>query len=182
LARDGNATPDSNDLNAGDFRTAFVRVPPTPADPPSVVFSEDPSGGHKILVMQRGSVVEQFTFHGGERSEDGRFRYEYDAKGRLSVATQKSSIAPRRVKYFYDGNDRMVGRRAEYAPSASGTPTETDWKLEDRAEVLGADALPADATFVWDPIDDQLVSIFKGGSSEDPLVDANGGLEIGRAS
>jgi RHS repeat-associated protein len=174
LARDGEATPDTNGLTTGDFRTAFTRVPTTPADPPSVTFTEDQNGGHKISVVQRGAVVEQFQFQGGERSEDGQFRYEYDEKGRLSVVTSKSTTAPRRVRYFYDGNDRIVGRRAEYATVIP--PTATDWKLEDRPEVLGADALPADSTFVWDPVDDQLVAIFKAGASENPTIDANGGL------
>ena len=40
------------------------------------------------------------------------------------------------MKYFYDANDRMVGRRAEYA-GVTSNPTETDWKLEDRATVIG---------------------------------------------
>jgi RHS repeat-associated protein len=55
----------------------------------------------------------------------------------------------------------VVGRRAEYAPlSSPGTPpVDTAWKLEDRAEILGDDALPAEATYVWDPISDTLVTI-----------------------
>ena len=172
LARDGGSTPDGADLNSADFRSSLMRIKTTPVDPPSLLFSEAP--GHKIASMQRGSVAETFSFNGGERSEDGQFIYEYDPKGRLSVVTQKSA-SPRRVKYFYSGDDRMVGRRAEYA-GVTSNPTETDWKLEDRAEVIAADALPPDATFVWDPIDDQLVAIYKAGASQNPQIDANGGL------
>jgi RHS repeat-associated protein len=170
LARDGGATPDAEQISAGDFRGALARTPSSPVDPPSVVFQEDPSGGHKISVVQRGNVVEQFTFDGGERRSDGRFLYEYDDKGHLATVTQKSGVAPRRVQYFYDSNDRMIGRRAEYAAGPSL------WKLEDRPEVLGADGLPAETSFVWDPIDDQLVAIFKTGASENPLIDSDGGL------
>jgi RHS repeat-associated protein len=172
LARDGGSTPDGADLNSADFRSALMRTKTTPVDPPSLLFSEAP--GHKIASMQRGSAAEAFSFNGGERSEDGQFIYEYDLKGRLSVVTQKSA-SPRRVKYFYSGDDRMVGRRAEYA-GATSNPTETDWKLEDRFEVIAADALPPDATFVWDPVDDQLVAIYKAGASQNPQIDENGGL------
>jgi RHS repeat-associated protein len=175
LARDGGSTPDTASLEAADFRSSLLRVKTSPVDPPSLRFGAQPGGGHKIGTMQRGEgAAENFEFNGAERSEDGQFTYQYDEKGRLSVVTQKSS-APRRVKYVYDGNDRMIGRRAEYA-GVTSNPTETDWRLEDRAQVIAADALPPDATFVWDPIDDQLVAIFKAGASENQLIDDNGGL------
>jgi RHS repeat-associated protein len=179
LARDAGATPGFDSLSTADFRMGLSRVPMTPVDPPSIEFTEDPNGGHKLAVKQRGTVIEQFTFNGSERREDGRFIYEYDGRGRLIVASLKvgADTNPRRVRYFYDGRDRMVGRREEYAPITLGLPLQpSDWKLEDRADILAIEPLPADATFVWDPVDDQLVSIFKAGASAKPDIDANGGL------
>jgi RHS repeat-associated protein len=180
LARDAGSTPASDSLTTADFRTSLTRPALTPVDPPTVEFTEDPNGGHKLAVKRRGTLVEQFSFLGGERREDGHFFYEYDGQGRLAIATMKAAGAlafPRRVRYFYDGNDRLVGRREEYAPVANGlTPQSSDWKLEDRAEILGVEPLPADATFVWDPVDDHLVAIFKAGASANPNIDPNGGL------
>ena len=180
LARDGGSTPEPDSLTTADFRTSLSRLPLTPVDPPTIEFTENPSGGHKLAVKQRGTLVEQFTFNGGERREDGRFTYDYDGQGRLSIATLKvaGSLAyPRRIRYFYDGNDWLVGRREEYAPVPIGVaPQPSDWKIEDRAEILGVEPLPADATFVWDSIDDQLVAIFKAGASLNPDIDPNGGL------
>ncbi|HEV8657778.1 MAG TPA: HNH/ENDO VII family nuclease [Thermoanaerobaculia bacterium] len=175
LARDGSSKPQTEDLTAGDFRSGVDRTPTTPIDPPSVVFRESPSGGHKIDKVERGLVVEQFTFTGAERTEDGKYIYQYDAKGRLTVVTDKSAVPPiRRVLYSYDGNDRLVGRRSEYATVAN--PATSDWKLEDRASIISADGLPAETTFVWDPVSDRLVALFKAGASQNPAIDANGGL------
>ncbi|MEO8033198.1 MAG: RHS repeat-associated core domain-containing protein [Acidobacteriota bacterium] len=179
LAADPGSTPGLDSLSTADFRTGLSRVPLTPVDPPSIEFSEDPSGGHKLSVKRRGTLIEQFTFNGSERREDGRFIYEYDGRGRLITASLKSGAdtVPRRVRYFYDGRDRMIGRREEYAPVTLGLPLQpSDWKLEDRADILAGEPLPADATFVWDPVDDQLTSIFKAGASAKPDIDANGGL------
>jgi RHS repeat-associated protein len=174
LGRETGSTPQSEHLSAADFRSALDRVPATPADPPSLAFVENPAGGHKIAQVSRGTTVETYAFTGADRTEDGRFAYEYDAKGRLAVATQKGSLTPRRVTYAYNGFGRLIGRRAEYATVPN--PAAGDWKLEDRPTVLAADALPADATLVWDPINDRLVSIFKAGASQTPSIDADGGL------
>src|SRR5437867_8567451 len=177
LARDSGSPPQTEDVTSADFRKGLERPAATPVDPPTLKFTEDPAGGHKISLMKRGDVVEQFLFNGGERTEDGRFIYDYDAKGHLAVVTQKSSgVTVRRVKYFYDGRDRLVGRRAEYAVVLIGPPQPGDWKLEDRPEVLSSDTLPAEITFVWDPMSDRIVSIFKAGASQNPDIDANGGL------
>ncbi len=169
LARDAGAPPDAASLTPSDFRSAFSRVKATPVDPPSLSFGEAP--GHKIASVQRGTELESFAYLGGERTGDGRFTYEYDEKGQLSVVTEKPNglRPPRRVLYYYDGNDRMIGRRAEYQIGV-------EWKLEDRPDYLIGDALPAEATFVWDPVDDQLVAIFKSGASETATTDPNGGL------
>ncbi|HEX6177740.1 MAG TPA: RHS repeat-associated core domain-containing protein [Thermoanaerobaculia bacterium] len=177
LALDGEATPNGETLSSGDFRGALNRTRLTPADPPSLHFEEDPSGGHKLSVMQRGNVIEEFTFNGGERREDGRFIYAYDGKGRLVSATLKDAVSPRRARYFYDGRGRMVGRRLEYVPVVPiGTIDESHWKLEDRPSVLAGEQLPADSTFVWDPMDDQMVAIFAAGASGSVSAGPNGGL------
>ena len=175
LARDRESALQTEELSVADFRNAFTRTATTPVDPPSVVFRESPTGGHKIDKVERGMVVEQFTFTGGERTADGRFTYQYDVKGRLIVVTEKAAAPPiRRLLYSYDGNDRMIGRRAEYANVQNPAPG--DWKPEDRPSILSADGLPADTTFVWDPVSDRLVSLFRAGASLNPGLDANGGL------
>jgi RHS repeat-associated protein len=68
----------------------------------------------------------------------------------------------RRVRYVYDGNDRRIGRTAEYAPlpAVGVMPEETDWRVEDRPDILASDGLPADVTYVWDPVADRLVAVF----------------------
>jgi RHS repeat-associated protein len=179
LARDAGGTPQSEELTQSDFRLRLDRPAETPVDPPSLTFTES-TAGHKIDSVNRGGNVEQFTFVGGERREDGNYRYTYDAKGRLAMVTQKqaaNATSIRRVKYAYDGNNRMIGRTAQYALIPNGgTVSESDWKLEDRVVVLAQDALPAETTFVWDPVEDQLVAIFKAGASKTPSIDPNGGL------
>ncbi len=147
-------------VDKADFRNALERTTTGPAPLPSLSFAQQT--GHKIAEMVRGGQSRTFSYgSGAERIDDGRFIYEFDARGRLISATEKpATSAPqtlRRILYYYSAADRVVGRRAEYAPLASG-PVST-WKLEDRPEVLDADALPADVTFVWDPISDTLVTV-----------------------
>ncbi len=147
-------------VDKADFRIALERTTSGPAPLPSLSFAQQT--GHKIAEMVRGGESRTFSYgSGAERIDDGRFIYEFDARGRLISATEKAGgSAPqtlRRILYYYSAADRVVGRRAEYAPLASG-PVST-WKLEDRPEVLAADALPADVTFVWDPISDTLVTV-----------------------
>lgn len=150
-------------LSPADFRNQQDRTPAAASDPAkSLAFAEAP--GHKIDSMTRGTEVRPFIHGGAERVDDGRFIYEYDARGRLIHATEKSTVTPyRRITYAYSGNDRMVGRRAEYTNLANPTPQ--DWKLEDRPSILNADGLPADTTFVWDLITDRLASVHAAGSS-----------------
>jgi RHS repeat-associated protein len=179
LGRDADSVPQTEELSAAGFRGGITRTATTPADPPSIEYTEHQEGGHKISLMRRGQIVEDFVFHGGERVEDGRFVYQYDARGRLISATEKATVgAIRRIRYAYNGRDRLVGRRAEYAVIAviGTTPKPEEWKLEDRPAVLGADSLPPDTTFVWDPMSDQLVALFRAGSSNDGDSDPNGGL------
>ncbi|HEX6639491.1 MAG TPA: RHS repeat-associated core domain-containing protein [Thermoanaerobaculia bacterium] len=46
--------------------------------------------------------------------------------------------------------------------------------MENRPQILNLDGLPAETTFVWDPISDRLVAVFKAGATA--TTDANGGL------
>jgi RHS repeat-associated protein len=174
------------DLSPADFRNAQERTPQlddgtravlaaknidtTKVDPPTSTFDEQ--SGHKIAQMTKGPLALPFGYNGAERVDDGRFVYTFDAKGRLISATEKATVAPiRRARYSYSGANRLVGRTAEYASVASPAPA--DWKIEDRPHILRADGLPAETTFVWDPITDRLVSIFKAGAT---ATDAHGGL------
>jgi RHS repeat-associated protein len=149
-ARDAGAPVSVEQIDAADFREALVR-PDDGAGLPTIAFTKAP--GHKIASVTRGGVTRTFSYAGGaERVSDGRFRYESDARGRLISATEELP-AGRRILYDYAANGRLVGRRAEYSTGAG------NWKLEDRAAVLAADALPADTTFLFDPISDRLAAI-----------------------
>jgi RHS repeat-associated protein len=149
-AREADAAASVEVMTAADFRTALAR-PAETAGPPSLTFAEEP--GHKIAAVTRDGATRSFSYGAGaERVSDGRFTYEFDARGRLISATEIAA-GGRRILYDYSASGRVVGRRAEYA---SGS----EWKLEDRASVLAADALPADATFVWDGISDRLAAVY----------------------
>jgi RHS repeat-associated protein len=172
------------ELSQSDFRKTQERTPQLDAlslsaarargvdtskiDPPTASFDEKPGGGHKIDKVTKGPIVQPFGWQGPERVDDGRFVYQFDARGRLIRATEKTSVPPtRRIVYTYTGGGRIAGRRAEYANVAN--PGDDDWKLEDRAPILAADALPPDTTFVWDPITDRLISVFGAGEPTAPL-------------
>ena len=167
----------SEDLTAADFRRAQARVQQVPGtttagDPPSKTMTERGGGGHKIAQLTRGPLILPYGYNGSEVVDDGRFTYDFNAKGRLISATEKSVGAPkRRALYTYSGSGRLVGRRAEYATVA--TPQPADWKLEDRTAIIRADGLPAETTFVWDAITDRLVTVAKAGASS---TDPHGGL------
>jgi len=189
--RDPNADPSlslagraKEDLSPADFRNAQERVSAldagtrnklaqknvdtTKIDPPTASFTEQ--SGHKIAGVTKGPQVRTFGYQGAERVDDGRFSYEFDVKGRLIRATEIATVGPiRSIAYTYSGAGRLVGRRAEYSSSAT-TPV---WDLEDRPQILSLDGLPADTTFVWDPITDRLVSVFKAGAT---ATDVHGGL------
>jgi len=170
-------------LTPADFRTAQERVAQlsgaaaaatgaSRVDPPSKTISEKSGGGHKIEKVTRGPKVYPFGYSGAEVVDDGRFTYEFDAKGRLVRAIEKVAGAPkRRIVYSYSGTNRLVGRRAEYATVENSTPT--DWKLEDRSQILNDDGLPAETTYVWDLMSDRLVTIARAGAQPG---DPHGGL------
>ena len=106
-----------------------------------------------------------YAFAGSRRTQDGTWTSTYDAFGRL--ASISSTTAGRKIEYVWDPNDRLVGRIAYKLLL-------TTWAVEDRAEVLVSDGLPARTTFVWDPFVDRLVSIFEEGKSM-----VGGGAESG---
>ncbi len=140
FGRTSAAAGNGEDVDPSDFRHALVRSPAEPADPPSLTFEH--AKGHKIQAMTRGAEKRAFSYAtGAERTDDGRFTYSFDARGRLVSATEdvkSDSATLRRIVYDYSATDRVVGRRAEYAVlSAPGAPAAAvDWKLEDRAAVL----------------------------------------------
>lgn len=100
----------------------------------------------------------------GRRIEGGGWTSTYDELGRLTAV----SSADRRIEYLWDPNNRLIGRIAKQ-PAGEGS-----WRTEDRGQVLARDGLPADTTFVWDPIVDRLVAIFAAGA--DPASGPDAGL------
>jgi len=141
-------------------------------DPPSQTATQIP--GHKVGTFTRaGSTPRTFDYGGkAERVEDGQFHYHYDEKGRLDWAAEipTSTATPvRRIVYGYDGNNRLVGRTAQFAtPTTVTTPVPYDtfaWTTENRGQVLSADGLPAETTFIWDPVTDRLIAMKRTGGS-----------------
>ena len=166
-------------LTAADFRTKLERTSTEPQAPPSLEFGE--LAGHRIGSVKRGSADPvTFAYTGAERWKDERFEYEYDSRGRIIKATElpNATMTVRRIHYDYSATDRIVGRKAEYAvlSTPATPPLDSAWKAEDRGAVIADDGLPADTTFVWDPISDRLVAVYKSGASANPSIDANGGL------
>ncbi len=144
-------------------------IDPAAIEPQTVTATES-AKGHKIEQLCRGAECEEIGWSGSERTSDGRFFYEWDDRGRLVRVIEKPTtprLTIRRIVYAYSGADRLVGRTAQYAIAfdAPALPPETGWKLEDRPVVLEADRLPAETTFVWDPVTDQLIAAFRAGAT-----------------
>lgn len=162
FAKPAGSVPAIEQLTPSDFRNGIARTTTEPTDPPSVSYTLLP--GKKIATFTRGGNTRVFDYaNGAERRDDGRYTYEFDTRGRLTTITEKTPTNARRILYFYGATDRIVGRRAEYA-LAPGT-----FVLEDRSSVLASDGLPAETTFVWDPISDQLLAVFRKGAGGDLL-------------
>ncbi|MFZ2490375.1 MAG: RHS repeat-associated core domain-containing protein [Thermoanaerobaculia bacterium] len=165
------------DFRSGQLRETRLAAPPVTAatskiDPPSMTIAEKAGGGHKIEKVVRGAETNAFAYDGAEVVDDGRFLYSFDMKGRLVSATEKVSVPPvRRILYTYSGPGRLVGRRAEYATVFP--PAAVDWKVEDRTQILAADGLPAETTFVWDAITDRIVTVARAGAT---VADQHGGV------
>ncbi|HVR39063.1 MAG TPA: Ig-like domain-containing protein [Thermoanaerobaculia bacterium] len=104
--------------------------------------------------------------NGSLRTEDGRFYYVYDEKARLRRAILKpvsGALSVMQVRYTYNAGGRMIGRRVEIADYAAQALPDAPlpWTLATSAQI-GPDAvLPPSTTFVWDPISDQLISVFE---------------------
>jgi RHS repeat-associated protein len=126
-------------------------------EPPTRGFAE--ITGHRIesITESLGEIAapaRSFTWAGGRRTSDGRRTTTYDAFGRAV----RVEDAERRITYTYNPNNRVVGRLAERAFGST-------WATEDRGDILTQDGLPADTTWVWDPITDRLVAIYEAGKS-----------------
>jgi RHS repeat-associated protein len=191
--RDAEPTADARgaakeQLSPADFRKGQERTPQLDAptreailargsdpgrfDPPSINIDERAGGGHKIDAVIRGASVRPFQYNASEVVDDGRFLYEFDYKGRLIHATEKTaSSTKRRIAYFYSGPGRLIGRRAEYTSVTDPQPQ--DWRLEDRTYILKADGLPADVTFVWDAVTDRIVTVARAAATS---ADIHGGI------
>jgi len=129
-----------------------------------------PNTAHQIetRTSSRGSappVIQTYLFSAGRRVSDGTWISTFDLFGRLRTI----SNGVRRIVYTWDPNGRLVGREAYKADGA-------DWVRENRPDILNADGLPADTTFVWDPIADRLVAIYAQGKSTLPDATPESGL------
>ncbi|HXG59336.1 MAG TPA: Ig-like domain-containing protein, partial [Thermoanaerobaculia bacterium] len=174
-------------LTDAGFMTEIARTPATPAGAlSSVQFTPKPGGGHKVGTVTRGASPAESVLYqkadgtegGSVRTEDGRFRYEWDTRGNLRSVTEKilSPAQPTltRVVYSYNAFDRMIGRRVEVAALSGGAPpAPTDWKLSTETSTAPG-ALPPSVTFVWDPLSDQLVAMFEAEKYESGSVVTSG--------
>ncbi|HUJ14905.1 MAG TPA: hypothetical protein VL284_14055, partial [Thermoanaerobaculia bacterium] len=156
-------------MTDADFQIALTR---TGGAIPSATFT--PLPGHKIGTVTSGTQTESILYQkadgsdgGSQRTEDARFRYEFDERGRLRSVTEKPNgdSVLTRVLYSYDAMDRMVGRRVE--TSAQGG----DWILSTTPS-----SLPPSITFVWDPVSDQLIAMFDAESGRPLRQFIHGGL------
>ena len=140
-AADQDAAPSvMHELTAADFQSRF-----TPK----------PGGGHKIgaMLYQKADGSDG----GSQRTQDDRFRYEFDQRGRLRKVTDLAGAM--RVVYSYNAMDRMVGRRLESGP---------EWRL--------AEGPASSITFVWDLVSDQLIAMFEAEKYEGGVVVPSGRL------
>ncbi|MEO6486387.1 MAG: RHS repeat-associated core domain-containing protein, partial [Thermoanaerobaculia bacterium] len=122
-------------------------------------WSATETSGHQIqtrtlLLAGTAQPARSYTFTGARRTKDGDWTYSFDSFGRMTSA--ESALAGRRVQYAWDPNDRLA-RRTAYEPDTSG------WKLETRNTILERDGIPADTTFLWDPLTDRLVAVYARG-------------------
>jgi RHS repeat-associated protein len=147
-------TIDPQRFTLGEVMT-LIAAGQTPAMPMSWAASAI-TDSHQMLERLIGNLPEatqqEYTWSGGRRTDDGEWTASYDRRNRL-VAQESSD---RRITYDYDPQDRVIGRTA-WQKNAAG-----EWTLETRTNVLARDALPAAATFVWDPLVDRLVAVFDG--------------------
>jgi len=182
--------PDGN----ADFLGGITRVPRLDAATRSALTAQgvdvnkiDPSGttatpttgGHKIATFGPiGGTSRTFGYAGSLVSDDGKYAYTWNEKEQLVAVTQKPTTTAfpiRRFRYYYDGRGRVVGRRAQSANvvSLSDNLDTLQWQTETNPSLLAADGLPADTTFAWDMVSDQLIAVFNTNPSQS---DPNAGL------
>ncbi|MEA2416362.1 MAG: hypothetical protein QOI58_3019, partial [Thermoanaerobaculia bacterium] len=124
------------------------------------------SGGHKINTFGPiGGTARTFGYTGSLVSDDGKYAYSWNEKEQLVAVTQKPTTTAfpiRRFRYYYDGRGRVVGRRAQSANvvSLSDNLDTLQWQTETNPSLLASDGLPADTTFAWDMVSDQLIAVF----------------------
>ena len=142
---------------------------------PSGTTATPTSGGHKIATFGPiGGTARTFGYAGSLVSDDGKYAYSWNEKEQLVAVTQKPATTAfpiRRFRYYYDGRGRVVGRRAQSANvvSLSDNLDSLQWQTETNPSLLAADGLPADTTFAWDMVSDQLIAVFNTNpSSSDP--------------
>jgi RHS repeat-associated protein len=128
------------------------------AEPPKWTAGETPA--HEITnrtFYLNGSPLtpsQIFQFDGGRRTSDGTWTSSFDEFGRL-LSVESSD---RKIEYTYDPRGRIIGRTA-YQKSGGSTTVET------RTFVLTGDGLPAQTTWVWDPVVDRLIAVYETGKS-----------------
>jgi RHS repeat-associated protein len=96
----------------------------------------------------------EFKFEGGRRTSDGVWTSTFDEFGRMTKAESTDRV----IEYVYDPRGRVIGRTASQKTSGGNIP-------EARVEVLNGDGLPAETTWVWDPVVDRLVAVYEAGKS-----------------
>jgi RHS repeat-associated protein len=135
---------------------------------PSWTASKSPLHYYLERALSNESTPRTYAFdQGGRRTSDGRWTSEFDEGGRLSAIHRNDQ----RIEYTYNAQGRMIGRRALHETSPG------QFIPEDRSTILDADHLPADTTWVWDPVTDQLVAIFEAGKSTGAApIDPESGL------
>ncbi|MBV9186747.1 MAG: Ig-like domain-containing protein [Acidobacteria bacterium] len=182
--------PDGN----ADFLGGITRVPRLDAATRSALTAQgvdvdkiDPSGttatptsgGHKIATFGPiGGTARTFGYAGSLVSDDGKYAYSWNEKEQLVAVTQKPTTTAfpiRRIRYYYDGRGRVVGRRTQTANvvSLSDNLDTLQWQTETNPSLLAADGLPADTTFAWDMVSDQLIAVF---NTNPQPSDPNAGL------
>jgi RHS repeat-associated protein len=170
--------PDGN----ADFLGGITRVPRLDAatrsaltaqgvnvdkiDPSGTTATPTTTGGHKIATFGPiGGTARTFGYAGSLVSDDGKYAFTWNEKEQLVAVTRKPATTAfpiRRIRYYYDGRGRVVGRRAQSANvvSLSDNLDTLQWQTETNPSILASDGLPADTTFAWDMVSDQLIAVF----------------------
>ncbi len=133
-------------------------------------FVATPNDAHQIDTFNLDKLppdLKSFVFAGGRRTSDGTWLADYDSLGRLVrlKRAQPSTTGPNRYEYEYDPMNRLVGRTV-------CMNVENTCQLDSQLR----DGLPAETTFVWDPISDRLLSIFQAGRGSGASVGEYDGL------